>query len=68
VALLNKVLVADAVARGVLEAPFGPELEVPGWTVLRHRDRRRGAAQQAVWDWLAGLRDTARAGRGTAMA
>jgi LysR family glycine cleavage system transcriptional activator len=68
VALLNKVLVADAVARGVLEAPFGPELEVPGWTVLRHRDRRPGAAQQAVWDWLAGLRDPGRGGRGTAMA
>jgi LysR family glycine cleavage system transcriptional activator len=68
VALLNKVLVADALARGVLEAPFGPELDVPGWTLLRHRDRRSGAAQQAVWAWLAGLRDTGRAGCDAAMA
>ena len=68
VALLNKVLVADALARGVLEAPFGPELDVPGWTLLRPRDRRPGAAQQVTWDWLVGLRDTGRAGRGAAMA
>ena len=68
VALLNRVLVADALARGLLEAPFGPELEVPGWTLLRYRDRRPGAAAQAVWDWLAGLRDTGLAGRGAAMA
>ena len=53
VALLNHVLVADAIARGVLQAPFGPVLEVPGWTLLRHRERHAGPAQQAVWQWLA---------------
>lgn len=56
VALLNRVLVADALARGVLEAPFGPELAVPGWTLLRYRGRPPTPAQQAAWDWLAGLR------------
>lgn len=55
VALLNRVLVADALARGVLVSPFGPVLDVPGWTLLRHGDRRAGAAAQAAWDWLAGL-------------
>lgn len=69
VALLNRVLVADALARGVLEAPFGPELEVPGWTLLRYRDRPATPARQAAWNWLADLRGefeprTARAVRG----
>lgn len=68
VALLNGVLVADELARGVLVAPFGPQLEVPGWTLLRHRHRRPGAAQQAAWDWLASLRGVAPADRGAAMA
>ncbi len=64
VALLNEVLVADALARGVLVAPFGPQLEVPGWTLLRHCHRRPGAAQQAVWEWLAGLRGVVPPDRG----
>ena len=69
VALLNKVLVADALARGVLAAPFGPELDVPGWTLLRHGGRRHGTAQQAVWEWLASsLRDIGRTGRDAPMA
>lgn len=68
VILLNRVLVADALARGVLVAPFGPELDVPGWTLLRHQDRRASAAQQAVWDWLVGLRDAASARRDAPMA
>lgn len=55
VALINRVLVADALTRGVLEAPFGPELDVPGWTLLRHRNRHAGDAQQVVWAWLASL-------------
>lgn len=58
VALLNRVLVADSLARGVLVSPFGPELAVPGWTLLRHRERQANAAQQAVWGWLAGLLST----------
>ncbi|HZW19179.1 MAG TPA: LysR substrate-binding domain-containing protein [Luteimonas sp.] len=68
VALLNHVLVADALARGVLEAPFGPQLDVPGWTLLRHRDRHAGPARQAVWDWLLGLRTLAPARRDGPMA
>lgn len=68
VALLNEVLVADALARGVLVAPFGPQLEAPGWTLLRQRHRRPGVAQQAVWDWLAGLRGVAPSERDAAMA
>lgn len=55
VALLNRVLVADAVARGVLVAPFGPTLPAPGWTVLRHRARAATGAQRVVGDWLASL-------------
>lgn len=60
VALLNHVLVADALARGVLEAPFGPALDVPGWTLLRHRDRPPTPARQAAWNWLASLREQLR--------
>ena len=55
VALLNRVLVADALARGVLVAPFGPALAAPGWTVLRHRARVPTQAQRFVGDWLASL-------------
>lgn len=68
VALLNRVLVADALARGVLEAPFGPELDVPGWTLLRHLDRPPTPARQATWNWLAGLREQLRPVARAAMA
>lgn len=53
VALLNRVLVQGELERGVLEAPFGPELPAPGWTLLRHRNRRPTDAQRTVWEWLA---------------
>lgn len=52
VALLSRTLVQDELARGVLVAPFGPELEAPTWRLLR-RHEDASAAQQAVWDWLA---------------
>lgn len=65
VALLNRVLVADALMCGMLEAPFGPTLKVPGWTLLRHESRRTNAAQQAVWNWLTAWPDTCPAGQGS---
>lgn len=52
VALLSRTLVQDELDRGVLVAPFGPELPGPDWRLLRRRDAA-GAAQRAVWDWLA---------------
>lgn len=64
VALLNRVLVADALVHGMLEAPFGPALEVPGWTLLRHPGRRTSAARQAVWDWLVDWSDACPDGQG----
>ena len=68
VALLNRVLVADALARGLLEAPFGPELDAPGWTLLRHRDRSMSPAAQAVWGWLIDLHEPGMAHRDEPMA
>lgn len=53
VALLNRVLVRGELERGMLAAPFGPELDAPGWTLLRHRSRRLTDAQRVVWEWLA---------------
>lgn len=52
VALLSHSLVQDDLARGVLVAPFGPELPAPAGRLLRQRGNA-GPAQQAVWDWLA---------------
>lgn len=51
VALLSRTLVQDELARGVLVAPFGPELDAPSWRLLRRRDDA-SAAPRAVWDWL----------------
>lgn len=52
VALLSRTLVEDDIARGMLVAPFGPELDAPAWRLLRRRDAT-STAQQAAWDWLA---------------
>ena len=51
VALLSRTLVQDELTRGVLVAPFGPELDGPCWRLVRRRDSV-GAATQSVWDWL----------------
>lgn len=53
VALLSYTLVLGELERGILVAPFGPQLAGPTWQLLRDRASRRPVAQQAVWEWLA---------------
>lgn len=53
VALLSQVLVRGELERGVLVAPFGPQLPAPDWHLLRHGASAASAAQAAVWEWLA---------------